>query len=447
MKRILITITTVLLAVLVPQRSFAVGGGDTTALTISAAATKRVPLPIVTPHKSPFWGKRTVQVGAGLVGAGVVLSTADMQTRQLRLDYLPNFRNHYDDYLQFAPAVATYAMKLCGLESRSSWERMVVSDGLAVGSMLSVVYVVKYGLGRLRPDGSTHNSFPSGHTAMAFTSATILHKEYGHLSPWVSIASYAAATATGIGRSLNNRHWLSDIVVGAGVGILSTEFGYWLGDKIFKDRGLVRPTDDEWSPVRIGRNPSFVGISIGHNLLAYDKSRFEALTPSGVGFGIESAWFWSERLGVGGQFSVGRYADLIEKDIMEGAEVSEPKALNSLSLKAGIYYNHPLAERWHLGAKVLAGVAKNHYLKNHLVDTATGSEVATITYDQTEHFAATAGLSLRYVAADNLGVRVAVDYNWMRTDYEVAQGGGAPQHYGSYRRPLTVSLAVDALLW
>ena len=48
----------------------------------------------------------------------------------------------------------------------------------------------------MRPDGSTANSWPSGHTATSFVGATILHKEYGLTrSPWYSIAGYSLATA------------------------------------------------------------------------------------------------------------------------------------------------------------------------------------------------------------------------------------------------------------
>lgn len=423
------------------------------------------------PHT--FWGLRTVQMGAGLVGAGVVLSAADLQTRELRTDYLPSFRYHYDDYLQFSPLALTYGLKLCGVEGRSSWERLALSNGLSAGLMLSTVYAVKYGLGRLRPDGSTYNSFPSGHTAMAFTAATILHKEYGTtLSPWWSVAGYSLATVTGISRSLNNRHWLSDIVVGAGVGILSTELGYWITDKILGSRGIILPSD-EWEPVRIGRNPSFVGVGIAHNALLYDADRYERLAPSSIGFSVEGAWFFTPSVGVGGLLKVGRYADLVERGVVEGASVSEPKPLNSTSVMGGIYYNHPLRERLHLGAKALVGTSRNHYLKNTLIDDY-GREVATIEHDNTEHLTATVGLSLRYVVADNLGLRLYADYNYIRTDYiltrippiEVcpegvatangvaaapapasAHSGGLSTRHSGYQRPLTFGVAIDALLW
>ena len=427
------------------------------------------PLPTLpfTERPHTFWGLRTTQMGAGLVGAGIVLSAADLQTRELRTDYLPSFRYRYDDYLQFSPLAITYGLKLCGVEGRSSWERLAISNGLSTGLMLSTVYVVKYGLGRLRPDGSTHNSFPSGHTAMAFTAATILHKEYGTtLSPWWSVAGYSLATVTGISRSLNNRHWLSDIVVGAGVGILSTELGYWITDKLLGTRGVILPSD-EWEPVRIGKNPSYVGIGIAHNALLYDADRYERLAPSSIGFSIEGAWFFTPSVGVGGLLKVGRYADIVERGLVEGATVSEPKPLNSTSAMVGLFYNHSLGERLHLGAKALAGSSRNHRLKNTIIDNY-GRQVATIEHDNTEHLTATVGLSLRYVVADNLGLRLYADYNYIRTDYtltpipqyeicpegvapstgtQALRYGGGPISHSGYQRPLTFGIAVDALLW
>ena len=60
---------------------------------------------------------------------------------------------------------------------------------------------VKHSANVTRPDGSNNHSFPSGHTAMAFMAATMLHKEYGTTrSPWYSIGGYTVATATAVSR-------------------------------------------------------------------------------------------------------------------------------------------------------------------------------------------------------------------------------------------------------
>lgn len=91
--------------------------------------------------------------------------------------------------------------------------------------------------------------------------ATMLHKEYGHRSPWYSIGAYTVATVTGVTRQLNNRHWMSDVMVGAGIGILATEFGYFLADLIFKDKGLhVGETQLVYDRFR---RPSFLSFTVG----------------------------------------------------------------------------------------------------------------------------------------------------------------------------------------
>jgi len=82
-----------------------------------------------------------------------------------------------------------------------------------------------------RPDG-TPNAFPSGHAAEAFASAEFLRQEYGNQSAWYTVSGYTAATAVAVLRMYNNRHWLSDVIAGAGLGVLSTRASYWLYPKI-----------------------------------------------------------------------------------------------------------------------------------------------------------------------------------------------------------------------
>lgn len=175
---------------------------------------------------------------APLVGLGILQSLHNDQVRELRYGYYPQFRHHYDDYLQFAPLVAQVGMRLAGLQgaSDSPWQTFT-ADALASISMMAITSGIKYTARVRRPDGSTRNSFPSGHTAMAFTAATLLAQEYGQRYPWVSVAGYTMASAVGIGRLLNNRHWIGDVVTGAGLGILSGHLGYWMADRLFGGSG------------------------------------------------------------------------------------------------------------------------------------------------------------------------------------------------------------------
>ena len=175
---------------------------------------------------------------------------------------LTNFKTGIDDYLQFFGPAAVVGLKLGGYEGRSDWPRLLASAALSYGIMAGFVNGIKYTAKEMRPDGSTANSWPSGHTATAFVGASLLHKEYGLTrSPWFSVAGYGMATATGVMRVLNNRHWISDVMSGAGIGILSTELGYAIGDLLFKGKGLLHndlQLDSE--------NPSFFSISMGGGL-------------------------------------------------------------------------------------------------------------------------------------------------------------------------------------
>lgn len=174
-------------------------------------------------------------IGVPLVAGGLIVKSEDDHFRSLRNDYLPQFHRHIDNYLQFAPAAVMVGMKAFGAPSRSSWGRMLASDAFSVALMAGVVNTLKNTTHVERPDGTNNHSFPSGHTATAFMTATMLNKEYGHLSPWIGVGAYGAATATGLMRMANNKHWLSDVLTGAGIGILSTEVGYYIADHIFKN--------------------------------------------------------------------------------------------------------------------------------------------------------------------------------------------------------------------
>ena len=94
--------------------------------------------------------------------------------------------------------------------------------------MSSTILTLKNTSNVLRPDGSATNSFPSGHTATAFMGAEFLWQEYKDSNIWYGIAGYAVAAGTGFFRIYNDRHWVSDVAMGMGVGIMSTKIAYWL---------------------------------------------------------------------------------------------------------------------------------------------------------------------------------------------------------------------------
>ncbi len=295
---------------------------------------------------------RMTYIAVPLIVTGVIIQERDRGIRHLRNDYIPSFHYHYDDYLQYAPAALMLGVKAGGVKSRSSWGRMLVSDAFSAALMAGSVNALKYSCKQTRPDGSNQYSFPSGHTATAFMTATMLHKEYGARSAWYSIAGYTMATATGVSRMLNNKHWLSDVMVGAGIGILSVELGYLFADLIYKDRGLndLNKRDYEILYDRY-RKPSFLGIDEGLEVIMgrYRPSpEMSVEFDAGVSQGIEGAWFFSPYLGVGGRLAVSSSPLRInyERSITR---------LNSGSAFLGGYFSYPLSTRWLFGGKVVGG--------------------------------------------------------------------------------------------
>lgn len=141
-----------------------------------------------------------------------------------------NFNNSsktkLDNYIQYAPAVATFALDFSGVKSRHDVKEKVVLYALTAAITTVFTQGLKHTISVMRPDSSARNSFPSGHTATAFAAAQFLHNEYGNQSVWYSVAGYTVAGATGFLRMYNNKHWLSDVIAGAGVGIASTQLAY-----------------------------------------------------------------------------------------------------------------------------------------------------------------------------------------------------------------------------
>ncbi len=133
-----------------------------------------------------------------------------------------------DDFMQYMPAASVYALNGLGIKGRHNMKDRTVILATAYVMMAATVNTFKYTSHVWRPDHSADNSFPSGHTATAFMGAEFLWQEYKEVSVWYGIGGYAVATATGFFRMYNDRHWLTDVAAGAGIGILSTKAAYWI---------------------------------------------------------------------------------------------------------------------------------------------------------------------------------------------------------------------------
>ena len=184
-------------------------------------------------------------IPSALIGYGVI-ALNNNSLKSLNLEIREEVNEHIDekftidDISQYTPVISVYALNALGVKGKHNFKDRTIILGTAYVIMSGTVFGLKKWTKVERPDGSSNNSFPSGHTANAFMGAEFLYQEYKDVSPWYGIAGYVVATGTGLFRMYNNRHWFSDVVAGAGFGILSTKVAYWIypwmKEKIFKDK-------------------------------------------------------------------------------------------------------------------------------------------------------------------------------------------------------------------
>ena len=159
---------------------------------------------------------------AGLVAQGKI--SRQLQSRVT--SQYPGFHTKVDNYLPYVPGVVSLGLASAGVKGKHSLGDQVIlailSNVIAQGVTQSLKRVIQYP----RPNGEDNHSFPSGHATWAFTNATLLHEEYGQRSVFYSIGGYGTATAAGAMRVLNNKHWMADVLFGAGVGIGATKVVY-----------------------------------------------------------------------------------------------------------------------------------------------------------------------------------------------------------------------------
>jgi hypothetical protein len=180
-----------------------------------------------------------VLIGYGIVGLeSHALINLNIDTRDELNEHIDK-KFTIDDISQYAPFLSVNALNAAGIKGKHNFKDRTVVLGTAWLIMGATVNIVK-NTGRVtRPDGTSNNSFPSGHTATAFMGAEFLFQEYKDVSVWYGISGYAIAAGTGFFRMYNNRHWLTDVVAGAGIGMMSTKIAYWvhpwLKRHVFKD--------------------------------------------------------------------------------------------------------------------------------------------------------------------------------------------------------------------
>ncbi len=222
-----------------------------------------------------------------------------------------------------------------------------------------------------------------------------MHKEYGDRYPWLSISSYALATGVGGMRMLNNRHWMSDVLAGAGIGIIAAEFGYWLSDLVFPNtprsysRSAFYLYDED--------SPWFISVGAGTHVplrrtVSQNDGRQWNLHSGGY-VSLDGAWFWNKNFGVGGQLCQGN--TLFNQVSGDGST----DASRNAALLAGIYFRQPFFHRLSVMGRAMVGAAR--YFKNprQLSDSNVYGGVASFV-----------GTGLKLRASEHFQYAFTIDY-------------------------------------
>lgn len=290
-------------------------------------------------------------IGGSLVVVGSLLDF-DHGGRALGMDFKPSFDCKADEVLRFVPAMALVGMKALGVESRTErWGELIVRSAASTAIMGLTVESTKRLVGRTRPDGSDDRSFPSGHSSAAFLTASLFAKEYGHLSPWYSVGAYGVATSTAMLRRINDKHWMGDVMVGAGIGILSTELGYALADLFYKPpkgldkgrAGLTRPK---------AQSGLYMQYTLPHALAgAYGGKKIRSRL--GYSAGWQAGYLLTPYIGVEGRMGI--TSSLMEvSNEKEGYKAAE-EPLDHVSVAIGPCVTLPLGKGFSTNAHLHGG--------------------------------------------------------------------------------------------
>ena len=202
--------------------------------------------------KAPWYRSklvRAVAIPAVMLTYGAITAQGDAGiNRRERTFVQKQFRpvsTGFDNTLIIAPYFELAAVALAGVESRNDRINvlLIIAKGEAI--MLASTFAVKYLSQETRPNAADNLSFPSGHTAQAFLAASIVHTEFRDKSQWYGIGAYTIATSVAALRMINDKHWQSDVVAGAGFGILSAHLAYlshrnrWGRKSIGRDVGMA----------------------------------------------------------------------------------------------------------------------------------------------------------------------------------------------------------------
>ena len=144
----------------------------------------------------------------------------------------PGFHTNAADFIMWVPSASVYAMDALHVKTEHNFREHLIIEAASV----IITGGIGYGMGflsrKIKVNNTNNTKFPSGHTANAFRGAEIVHQELKNTHPAWSYSGYLVATGVGMLRIYGKEHLLTEVIAGAGLGILSTKLTYWIFGKV-----------------------------------------------------------------------------------------------------------------------------------------------------------------------------------------------------------------------
>lgn len=167
-----------------------------------------------------------VAIGSGMAIHFAAHDTWDVAVRDKMLEWSAGKPEYtFDNYLQYSTLVINLGLGFTGVRTEHCFLDRAISTVITIAACEVMGEISKEVFRTLRPSGGDYRSFPSGHTSFAFAGAELVRREYGW--GW-GAGAYGIATTVAFMRMYRNWHWFSDVLAGAGLGILSANIGCWL---------------------------------------------------------------------------------------------------------------------------------------------------------------------------------------------------------------------------
>ena len=258
-------------------------------------------------------------------------------------------------------------------------------------------------------------------------------------------------------------------MVGAGIGLISTEIGYLIVDKIYKDKGLNPPLETSGFDKERGK-PSFVLAKLGYARANKDLTHQDndLVAENGYSFSFEGAYFFNNTIGIGPDLSFAGFPIKTnnfttgDPDIDSRTEEYVTDAMGTRSMLIGPYLNIAFKNDLALVTRFTVGPAYGAQggIYSRLTEEASAetgdNEVQVVNYDPEETFGFGTGVTVRKMVGRNIGLNLYWDFyyskptvTWSEVDFvngdfvvgETITTTDTNFNYNSF------GVAVTAMLW